>query len=114
MPLDNRTFACLTDARDSATAILEWTERVTFAQYKHHRQLRRAVEREFEIVGESLRRLRDANDRAWEALPDAKRIVAFRNRLAHGYDTVDDAVVWGVIQDYLPKCIQELDALLEQ
>lgn len=113
-PHDNRTLACLADARDSAAAILEWTSGVTFAEYQHRRQLRRAVEREFEIIGESLRRLRDANEETWEALPDARRIVAFRNRLAHGYDTVDDALVWGIVQDHLPQCVRELDTLLER
>ena len=35
-------------------------------------------------------------------LPDLPNIVAFRNRLIHGYDTVDDSIVWNIAQEELP------------
>ncbi len=35
------------------------------------------------------------------AIPDHGKIIAFRNILIHGYATVDDRIVWGVIENHL-------------
>jgi uncharacterized protein with HEPN domain len=37
---------------------------------------------------------------------------AFRNILIHGYDAIDDDVVWDVIQINLPTLLGEVDGLL--
>jgi len=39
--------------------------------------------------------------------------VGFRNRIIHGYDAIDDATVWGVIEGHLPALMDEVAALLE-
>lgn len=33
---------------------------------------------------------------------DTERIIAFRNRLIHGYASIADDVVWGVLEVNLP------------
>lgn len=71
MPLNSRTLSSLTDAHESADVIRVWIRGQTFADYENNRLLRRAVEREFEIIGEALRRLRDADPIAWEQFPEA-------------------------------------------
>lgn len=48
----------LFDVVDSGDSILGWMHGRTFADYEMDRQFRRAVEREFEIIGEALNRLR--------------------------------------------------------
>ena len=47
-----------------------------------------------------------------ERVSHAPRIVAFRNRLIHGYATVADQVVWGVVESYLPTLRTDIDGLL--
>ena len=39
-------------------------------------------------------------------------IIGFRNRLIHGYDSVDDDIVWDVIQTKLPDLAKEVESLL--
>ena len=41
-----------------------------------------------------------------------QRIIAFRNILIHGYADVDDSLVWNVVETYLPRLIDEINALL--
>lgn len=58
------------------------------SQYKSNKMMRRAVEREFEIIGEALNKLQ-------QITPDIEisskhKIIAMRNRVIHGYDKVDD------------------------
>ena len=61
-------------------------------EYQADRQFRRAVEREFEIIGEALNRLTHADPSTADRLDELPRIVGFRNRIIHGYDTVDDGI----------------------
>ena len=107
------TMRCnLRDIQDSCQAILQWCETRTFTAYQEDRLFRRAVEREFEIIGEALKRLREEDPNVLASVSHAGAIVGFRNRLAHGYDAIDDAVVWGVVDGHLPLLLKEIQALL--
>ena len=43
----------------------------------------------------------------------ARRIVDLRNRVIHGYDKVDNGVIWGILKRHIPKLKNEIDKLLE-
>ncbi len=43
-----------------------------------------------------------------------RRVVDFRNRLIHGYDSIDDAVTWGIVEKYLPQLVEEVAQLMRQ
>ena len=47
-------------------------------------------------------------------ITDHRRIISFRNLLVHDYDGVDAPVVWDVVQQGLPKLLQEVSAILEE
>jgi uncharacterized protein with HEPN domain len=74
--------------------------------------LRSAVERQFEIVGEALNQLSKTDPATARKVPDLRRIVAFRNILVHGYATVDDALVWQLLNDKLPELVRVLRELM--
>ncbi len=76
--------------------------------------LRSAVERQFEIIGEAFAGLRRADPDLAECIPNLPRIIAFRNVLIHGYATVDDRLVWGVVESELPQLLAHLTDLLSQ
>ena len=63
-------------------------------------------------AGEKDRKIWLGLDAASQAIRDAGRIVAFRNRLAHGYATVSNEVVWGIVETNLPALRQDVQALL--
>jgi uncharacterized protein with HEPN domain len=75
--------------------------------------LRAAVERQFEIIGEALRRLSQADLSTFELIPGARRIISFRNILAHGYDSVSNTMVWSFVVDFVPDLTAQAIALLE-
>ncbi len=66
-----------------------------FNIYLENKMLRRAVEREFEIIGEAMNRI-DKIDSDID-ISSKKKIISMRNRVIHGYDKIDDEIVWGVI-----------------
>ena len=112
--MNNRTRKLLFDVQDSARSIRDWCRNRTFAEYEADRQFRRAVEREFEIIGEALNQLSHEDADAAERILQLPRIVGFRNRIIHSYDTIDDATVWGVIEGHLPMLLTEVEALLQE
>ena len=61
------------------------------------RQLQLTAERELEIIGEALSRLRREFPDDADTIPDIHKIVGLRNVLAHGYDVLDYEILWDVI-----------------
>jgi uncharacterized protein with HEPN domain len=102
----------LWDAQQAAERIARFLDGKTFDDYLADEQLRSAVERQFEIIGEALAQLARFDPTIAAGLPDLPRIVAFRNVLIHGYATVDDRLVWGVVEGSLPGLRSHLSELL--
>ena len=108
-----RTPKYLEDIRRAAGFILEATHGRSEASYLEDRLLRHAVERNFEVIGEALRRVAEHDPEAAGRISDHQKIISFRNLLIHGYDLVDDPFVWTVIQNQLPLLHDEVSALLK-
>ena len=85
-----------------------------FNEYLADELLRSGVERQLEIVGEALTKLRKLDAATAALLADLPRIVGFRNVLVHGYADVDDKIVWGVVEANIAPLIRDLDRLLAQ
>ncbi|MEK6593106.1 MAG: HepT-like ribonuclease domain-containing protein [Pseudomonadota bacterium] len=103
----------LWDASQAADRITRFITGRTLDQYQADDLLRSAVERQFEIIGESLAQLRKIDPGTAAAIPELPRIVAFRNILIHGYATVDERLVWGVIEGSLLPLRAILQQLLD-
>ena len=73
--------------------------------------IQRAVEREFEIIGEALNRIKKVDPELLEQVSAYHRIIGFRNILAHGYDIIDEKLVWDAINKHLPVLVQEIKKL---
>ena len=104
----------LSDIQDAARKIQEYTAGKRFSEYEAAEMLRDAVERRFEIIGVALAELADLDARLADRISDYRKIIAFRNLLAHGYAHVDDATVWDIITEKLPLLARQVDALLEE
>jgi len=99
------------DIDRAATLITEFTENKTLADYRTDVMLQSAVERQFEIIGEAMNRLKRVDPSTLERISDFQRIIDFRNVLIHGYDIVSDELVWNIIVEKLPPLRSELDAI---
>jgi len=74
--------------------------------------LRSAVERKFEIIGEALNRIRRENPSLMNRIRDHRDIISFRNILVHGYDSIDDRIAWGIIEEDLDRLLEDISELL--
>lgn len=86
----------------------------TLADYGQDRLLRSAVERNFEIIGEALNRIRQNDPALAERIPENRAVIGFRNLLIHGYDSIDHSRVWEVIRHDMPKLLGQVAQLLKE
>lgn len=107
-----KTPKLLDDIRDAAAFIREAVRGKTLADYHGDRILRQAIERNFEIIGEAMKRLAQHDPETVARIGDHRQIIAFRNVLIHGYDLVDHALVWSTIATQVPALLSDVEALL--
>ena len=82
-----------------------------FFEYQDNKLLRRGIEREIEIIGEAISRILKLDPNIH--INNARKIVDTRNWVIHGYDKVDDVIIWGIITNHLPKLKKEIQGLLD-
>lgn len=109
-----KTPKLLDDVRDAAAFICRSTDGKTVDDYRGDRLLRHAVERNFEIIGEAVKRLVEHDPQVAAQIGNYSQIISFRNVLIHGYDLIDDQQVWQVIQDDLRVLITAVEGLLSE
>jgi uncharacterized protein with HEPN domain len=82
-----------------------------FNAYLSNKLLRRGVERELEIIGEAAKNLLKINNAI--DIENARKIIDLRNFISHGYDKVDDTIIWGIVNKHLPLLKNQVENLLE-
>jgi uncharacterized protein with HEPN domain len=103
----HKTSVSLRHMLDHALEAVAMTKGKRRAELDEDRQLNLALVRLLEIIGEAARRIpKEEQDRyadiSWS------EIVSLRNRLIHGYDTVDFDILWQIINQDLPSLIGSL------
>ena len=101
----------INDALRACEELKVFTGGKSLADVEKERSLQLIIEREFEILGEALKRLRDIDEMSFAKLSNGHRIIGTRNILAHGYDVVEYVILWDAIQDDIPKLEKELESL---
>ena len=84
----------LTDIDQAGADIQLFTDGMDSTAYAADARTQAAVERKFEIIGEAVNRLHADHPELAGKIPDMRRIIDFRNYLAHGYDHVAPRLVW--------------------
>ena len=86
-------------------------EKRNFYDYQRNLTVKRAVERELEIIGEAVSRL--LKEQSDFPLKNARKIVDLRNLIIHAYDAIDDEMIWGVVSIHVPQLGLEVKELLK-
>lgn len=81
-----------------------------FEVYQNDLRTKRAVERNIEIIGEAMSRILKEHNHI--QISNSRKIVDVRNRIIHGYDSVSDNVIWGIVIKNLPVLQKEVEILL--
>jgi uncharacterized protein with HEPN domain len=74
-----------------------------FEEYKQNIMLKRAVERDLEIIGEAVNRILKEDNSFADKITEAKAIISLRNQVIHAYDNISDEKIWAILINHLPK-----------
>ena len=102
----------LFDIHESIASIEQYLgDKRDFNVYMTDKMLRRAVEREFEIIGEAMNRIEKLDPTI--NISSKRQIISMRNRVIHGYDKIDNEIILGTIVRHLPNLKTEINQLLK-
>jgi uncharacterized protein with HEPN domain len=102
----------LSDILMSIELIEEFISGFDFNYFDTDRKTQSAVERQLAIIGEALNQFRKLEPNI--SIDNDKQIVAFRNRLIHAYDNLDNSIVWVIINRYTNLLKTEIEILLRK
>lgn len=110
--MDNMTKKHL---QDMLTAIEEidsffCNEPKIYDDFYNNLCLRRAVERNIEIIGEAMNRVLKVDKDI--SITNSRKIVDARNYIIHGYDSLSVDILWSIVVNHLPKLKSEVVSLL--
>lgn len=111
MRLESKKY--LFDILQAAKNLQRFSEGKSFPDYEANALLRSGVERQFEIIGEALRRLAKEDAATASRIAEYERIIFFRNILIHGYAEIDDRIVWDILQSKLLALLRDVESLLD-
>jgi uncharacterized protein with HEPN domain len=83
-----------------------------FNSFQKDIKTKRAIERNIEIIGEAMNRILKHNQNI--TISHSKKIVDVRNRIIHGYDSVSDDIIWGIVIKHLPILKNEIEIILNE
>jgi len=100
-----RDTALLLDIAAAAERILAFTQGMDKASFERDSRTHLAVQHQIMVIGEAAKRLStelqsEIGEIPWSA------VVRMRDRLIHGYDTVDLDVVWDTVQQSVPNLLK--------
>jgi uncharacterized protein with HEPN domain len=92
----------LEDIERACSKIERFTTGMTIESFVADERTYDAVLRNLEVLGEAAKRVPDALRAEMPEVP-WRAIAGFRDFVAHVYFALDDAIVWGAVQDEVPK-----------
>lgn len=104
--LEDVRIAC----EDVETFLSNYPKR--FDVFANDRLMISAVERKVEIMGEAINRIMKRN--AEFPLPNARAIIATRNRIIHSYEKVEPEFLWGLVLRHIPNLKNDIIRILSE
>lgn len=114
--MDERILKWLYDIKMSIDEIDNFfmEEEKDFFKYRNNIMLKRAVERNFEIIGEAVNRIITRDNLFTEKISNAKAIISLRNQVIHAYDNISDENIWSILTNHLSKLKLEVETLIKE
>ena len=112
--MDENILKWLFDIKTSINEIESYFEnsKFVFEDYKSNVMLKRAVERDIEIIGEATNRIIKLDPNYINLISESKSIVSLRNQVIHAYDNISDEKIWAILINHIPILKIEIESLL--
>ena len=83
-----------------------------FHEYQKSTLLKRAIERNLEIIAEAVNRIQKQDPEIVNEISEFQAIVALRNQIIHAYDNISDENIWAILIQHLPVLKKEINNLI--
>ena len=112
--MDDRVGKWLFDMQTAISDIDSFLEgeELKFETYRKNKMLKRAIERELEIIGEAMNRIIKRDPTYSDKIQDAQNIIGLRNQVIHAYDNISDESIWAIVINHLPQLKKDVDEIL--
>ena len=110
MQPETRKF--LYDVSQACEGLLKFIEGKNLDDYNADLLLRSGVERQLMIIGEALSQAEKIDANVSKAISNIRQIVNLRNVIVHGYSTVENETIWGILEEHVPKLREQVKILL--
>ena len=111
--MTSKTPKLLLDALEAIASAREFVAGVTLEEYAADKMRRSAMERQLEILGEACTRLARLEPSFLGSVANLKLSIDLRNRIIHGYDAVDDEIVYLTVTEDLASLQDALTEVLK-
>ncbi len=110
---DAHLATALEHMRQAATDACAFVERMTKAEFARDKRTQQAVIMSLIIVGEAATRIMDRHADFTAAHPEIpwRAMRGMRNRMTHGYYSIDLDLVWETVQTAVPDLLTTLTSL---
>ena len=103
----------LQNINDSIDKILNYTQNLTYEEFMDNSMVIDAVERNLEIIGESVKKLSVSLKNNYINIP-FKQIAGMRDKLIHDYFGTDYKIVWNTIQNRIPEFKEQVLLMISE
>ena len=106
-------FDYLDDILDGVEKINRYTGEMTYEEFVGDSKTVDAVLRNFEVIGEAAKNVPDEIRQEYDDVPWAE-MAGMRDKLIHGYATVELQIVWTTIQEEIPRVKTQIESVRDE
>ncbi|TKX74484.1 DUF86 domain-containing protein [Halorubrum sp. GN11_10-6_MGM] len=103
----------LDDILDSVKKIKRYTRGMTYEEFTEDQKTVDAVLRNFEVIGEAAKNVPDNIRQEYDDVPWSE-MAGMRDKLIHGYATVELQIVWATIQEEIPNLTTQIESARDE
>lgn len=92
---------------------ISFTADISLADFQDDEKTQYAVIRCLEIIGEAVKRIPDDYRQSHPDIP-WKSMAGMRDRLIHGYDVVDNEIIWVTVKETIPGILEKITSLTDE
>ena len=108
---DHKLF--MTDIRDCANRILDYTTGKSFDDFLQNQMLIDAVVRNLEIIGEAVKNIPEVTRQKYSHV-EWKKMAGLRNTVIHEYFGIDFEILWDIVQNKIPDLLVKIQEVLKK
>lgn len=103
----------LKDIENSLLKIFKYTNDIDFDKFMTNDMLKDAIERNFEIIGEAVKKLPAEFREKYPHIP-FRQVAGMRDKLIHDYFGIDYQIIWKTIKDKLPAFYNSIKDIIDE